>query len=141
MIESAVSFQVTVLKVLAGHPEGRLSVDDLRRAVSLLICSGSDFTDRMKRLLARVPDLDIFSQGLVLRDDKGWQITEAGRSLLANIEKPAAPPDEENPAAEVYSTSAPLPGLVVARRRGLRTRRNNRGRPREPASDRVRGTP
>ena len=127
------SFQVTVLKVLAGYPEGRLSVEDLQRAVTLLICSGPDFTDRMKSLLAMVPELDIFSQGLVVRDDKGWQITEAGRSLLANIEKLAAVSSvEENLTAEVYSTSAQLPALAVARRRGLRTRRRNRERLRRP---------
>ena len=34
------SFQTTVLKVLAGHPGGCLSVADLRRAVAILISSG-----------------------------------------------------------------------------------------------------
>jgi hypothetical protein len=81
LIEAAVSFQITVLKVLAGHSGGRLPVDDLKRAVSLLICSGPDWTDRMKRLLERAPDLDIFSQLLVVRDAQGWQITETGRML------------------------------------------------------------
>ena len=119
------SFQVTVLKVLAGHPAGRLSVDDLKRAVALLMCDGPDWTDRTKRLLTRAPGLDIFSQLLVIRDAQGWQITEAGRALLAEIEKPAAAPSaEEAPAADLYSTSAPLPALVVGRRRGLRRRRN-----------------
>ena len=120
------SFQVTVLKVLAGHPGGRLSVDDLKRAVAILMCSGPDWTDRTKRLLARAPGLDIFSQSLVTRDAQGWQITEAGRAFLAAIEKPAvAPPVEETPTAEepMYSTSAPLPALNVSRRRGLLRRR------------------
>lgn len=125
LVETAVSFQITVLKVLAGHPDGRLSVDDLKRAVTLLICSGPDWTDRTKRLLARAPDLDIFSQLLVIQDAQGWQITEAGRALLAEIEKPAAAaPSGEISSADVYSTSAPLPGLIVGRRRGLRRRRN-----------------
>ena len=91
------SFRITVLKVLAGHPGGRLSVEDLKHAVSLLMCSGSDFTERMKRLLARAPDLDIFSQGLVVRDAEGWQITETGRSVLAQVENPAGVP----PAGEI----------------------------------------
>ena len=125
LIEGVVSFQITVLKVLAGHPRGRLSVDDLKRAVALLICSGPDWTDRTKRLLARAPDLDIFSQLLVIQDAQGWQITDAGRALLAEIEKPtAAPPAVEIADADVYSTSAPLPGVIVNRRRGLRRRRN-----------------
>jgi hypothetical protein len=125
-----VSFQVTVLKVLAGHPDGRLSVDDLKRAVAILICSGPDWTDRTKRLLARAPGLDIFSQSLVIRDAQGWQITEAGRALLAAIEKPAAAPPADEP---MYSISAPLPGLIVGRRRGLRLRRNVVS-PRRPAA-------
>ena len=70
------SFQVTILKVLAGHAGGYLSVADLKRAVSILICSGPNWTDRTKRLLARAPGLDIFSQSLVVRDTQGWQITE-----------------------------------------------------------------
>jgi hypothetical protein len=121
---AAVSFQITVLKVLAGHPNGHLSVNDLKRAVSLLICSGPHWTDRTKRLLARKPDLDIFSQLLVIQDAQGWQITEAGRALLAEIEKPAAAPAGETASADVYSTSAPLPGLIVGRPRALRRRRN-----------------
>jgi hypothetical protein len=60
--EAAVSFQVTVLKVLAGHPDGRMSVDDLKRSMVILITSGPEWTDRTKRLLARAPGLDIFGQ-------------------------------------------------------------------------------
>ena len=107
--EATVSFQVTVLKVLAGHPDGRLSVDDLKRSMAILISSGPEWTDRSKRLLARAPGLDIFGQSLVIRDDQGWQITEAGRALLAAIESPApAPAAEEALAADepMYSTSA-----------------------------------
>jgi hypothetical protein len=36
-LEARVSFQITILKVLAGHPEGRASLADLRRAVGILI--------------------------------------------------------------------------------------------------------
>jgi len=84
-----VSFQITVLKVLAGYPEGRASLEELRRAVAILISSGPDWTDRTKRLAARAPGLDIFTQAFVLRDKSGWQITEAGRALLASIETSA----------------------------------------------------
>ena len=128
------SFQVTVLKVLAGHPGGRLSVDDLKRAVAILICSGPDWTDRTKRLLARAPGLDIFSQSLVARDAQGWQITEAGRAMLAAIENPAAPTIEEVPKSApveqaTYSTSAPLPMHLVGRRQRKSRRRRRAGRP------------
>jgi hypothetical protein len=131
-----VSFQITVLKVLAGHSGGRLPVDDLKRAVSLLICSGPDWTDRMKRLLERAPELDIFSQLLVVRDAQGWQITETGRMLLAEIEKPAAMPPAAGgaPAIEVCPTSASPPALIVARRRRSHRRRPNVVGPRRPAA-------
>ena len=126
------SFQITVLKVLAGHPGGQLSVADLTRAVSILISSGRDWTDRTKRMLARAPDLDIFSQNLVVRDAAGWQITEAGRALLASIEKPAAPaaahPGE--PALPV-PVAAVVPPLIGTRRR---TRRRRRARSRSAAA-------
>jgi hypothetical protein len=36
------SFQITILKVLAGHPGGRASLADLKRAMAILITSGSD---------------------------------------------------------------------------------------------------
>jgi hypothetical protein len=74
------------IEVLAGHPEGRASLADLRRSVAILISSGSDWSDRMKRLAARAPCMDIFSQLFVLRDDAGWQITDAGRVFLASLE-------------------------------------------------------
>jgi len=122
-----VSFQITVLKVLAGHAGGRLPLDDLRRAVAVLISIGPDWTDRTKRLLARAPDLDIFGQSLVIRDEEGWQITDAGRALLAAIENSAAEPAvrTSSPVEEVtFSNSAPLP-LAVVRRRGPRGRRTS----------------
>ena len=50
--------------------------------------SGADWSDRMKRLAARAPDLSIFSSGYVIRDDSGWQITDAGRAFLTSIEAP-----------------------------------------------------
>jgi hypothetical protein len=66
-----VSFQITILKVLAGHPDGRASVGELTRYVSVLMSSGSDWTDRMRRLAARAPKLEIFADAFVLRDDRG----------------------------------------------------------------------
>jgi hypothetical protein len=83
-----VSFQITVLKVLAGHPEGRASIADLTRYVSILISSGTDWTNRTKRLAARAPKLDIFADSFVLRDHNGWHITEGGRQFLASLEAP-----------------------------------------------------
>jgi len=97
-VERGVSFQITILKVLAGHPEGRASLADLTRYVGILLSSGADWSQRMKRLAARAPDLDIFTGGYVLRHDSGWQITDRGREFLKLIEAPASDPIIE-PAA------------------------------------------
>ena len=80
------SFQITILKVLAGHPEGQASLADLTHYVAVLTSSGADWSQRMKRLAARAPDLDFFTSGYVLRDSNGWQITDAGREFLKSIE-------------------------------------------------------
>jgi hypothetical protein len=85
-----VSFQITVLKVLAGHPEGRASVADLTRHVGILMSCGPEWTNRTKRLAAGVPQLDIFGSAYVLRDDRGWQITDSGRQFLDSLEAPSA---------------------------------------------------
>jgi hypothetical protein len=126
-----VSFQITVLKVLAGHPGGQLSIADLTRAVSILMSSGRDWTDRTKRILAQAPDLDIFSQNLVVRDAAGWQITDAGRSLLASIEKPAAAAARAVEPALPVPIAALVPPLIGTRRR---TRRRRRARSRSAAA-------
>ena len=84
------SFQIAVLKVLAGHPDGHASLSDLKRYLAVLTCSGADWSQRMKRLAARAPELDIFSKGYVLREPSGWQITEKGREFLSLIEAPLA---------------------------------------------------
>jgi hypothetical protein len=73
--ERALSFQITILKVLAGHPDGRASVAELTRYVGVLMSSGSDWSDRMRRLAVRAPKLDIFSDELVVRNKNGWQIS------------------------------------------------------------------
>jgi hypothetical protein len=127
-----VSFQITVLKVLAGHPEGRLSLGDLKRAVAILISSGPDWTDRTKRLAARAPGLDIFSKAFVLRDDAGWEITAAGRAFLAFAETSptAAAGGEQTP--ESLATVTPVPVSLPIRLVSV-----NRRRPRRRPGDRV----
>lgn len=95
------SFQITILKVLAGHPDGRASVGELTRYVSILMSSGSDWTDRMRRLAARAPKLEIFADKFVLRDDRDWSITDRGRQFLASLEAPvlAGAGEAEQPSA------------------------------------------
>jgi len=128
-----VSFQITILKVLAGHPEGRASLADLRRAVGILISSGPDWTDRTKRLAARAPDLDIFSQALVRRDDTGWQITVAGRAFLASDETPIPTMSGNEQATESIVTLTPISAPRSIRPVGLSRRRIRRR-----AADRMR---
>ena len=101
------SFQITVLKVLAGHPEGRASIADLTRYVSILISSGTDWTNRTKRLAVRAPKLDIFADSFVLRDDRGWQITEGGRQFLASLEAPLSIGSESAQAPQAATTKEP----------------------------------
>jgi hypothetical protein len=133
---ATVSFQITILKVLAGQPEGHLSLADLRNNVAILISSGPDWTDRTKRIAARTPGLDIFSQGMVLRSSGGWQITDAGRAFLIESEVLiSSQPQEPLPeAVEARAPPAALPPASVVgndtRRRiwwGSRRRREKKG--------------
>ncbi|MBR1211291.1 hypothetical protein [Bradyrhizobium sp. JYMT SZCCT0180] len=64
------SFQITVLKVLEGHPGGCASHTDVTRSVAILISSDVDWSQRMKRLAARAPNLDMYSGGYVIRDNQ-----------------------------------------------------------------------
>jgi len=121
-----VSFQLTILKVLSGHPDGRASLADLRRAVAILMSSGPDWTERMKRLALRIPNLDIFGSKLVSRDNTGWQITEAGRAFLLSLDtKPSALRQPELPI-ELVSSPTPPPLLSVGPKRRLRQRGTRR---------------
>jgi hypothetical protein len=133
-----VSFQVTILKVLAGQPEGYLPLAELRNNVAILISSGPDWTDRTKRIAARTPGLDIFSQGMVLRSSGGWRITDAGRAFLAECEVPISSHSQElgREAVELKAPAATLPPAPVVgpdtRRRAVRLA----GQEAQPAKDR-----
>ena len=114
--ERAVSFQITILKVLAGQPEGQASLADLTRYVAVLTSSGADWSQRMKHLAAGAPNLDIFTSGYVLRDGNGWQITYAGREFLKSIEAQAQAVDAGvQPMARSHVTldSPDLPTNVI----------------------------
>jgi hypothetical protein len=121
-----VSFQITVLKVLAGSPGGHLPLADLRRDVALLISSGQDWTDLTKRIAARAPDLNIFSQAFVVRDPTGRRITAAGREFLATVEKPPLPLTQPVEVAIPAAPETVLPPTLVNARRQRRRRRPKR---------------
>ncbi|ABE65123.1 hypothetical protein Nham_4548 (plasmid) [Nitrobacter hamburgensis X14] len=102
------SFQITILKVLAGHPDGRASVAELTRYVSILMSSGSDWTD------AGWPhahqSIEIFADSFVLRDERGWCITDSGRQFLASLEAPTpawSEKQDQPPGARVTFVTAP----------------------------------
>jgi hypothetical protein len=84
------NFQVTILKVLVSYRDGFAGLDDLKRDVAILATCGTDWSERTKRLAARIPSLEIFSQGLVERLEGGWRITQQGRHVLALTEAPLA---------------------------------------------------
>jgi len=110
---TGVSFQLTILKILAGHPEGHASVADLKRYAVVLTSSGPEWSQRMRRLAARTPDLDIFTGGYVARNDSGWQLTEAGREFLRVLEAPAADFMVEPAAPRVALVSPDRPANVI----------------------------
>lgn len=127
------NFQVTVLKILAAYPDGFAVMDDLKRDMAILATSGRDWADRTRRLAARVPDLDIWSQGLVERISGGWKITAKGRAVLDVMEvRPAAFETVQVPAVEDASAASPelVPSLRQPADRAKR-RRERRERRRE----------
>ena len=103
----------------------------LNSDLSILYTSGSDWIDRLRRLAARAPGLDIFGQRLVLRDSSGWQITPEGRTFLnlletgassANVSlaEPSPPPPQQPPLL-----------LVGVKRRQRLTKRGRFADPRQ----------
>ena len=131
--DAGVNFHVTVLKILAAYPDGFAVMEDLKRDMAILATSGRDWADRTRRLAARVPDLDIWSQRLVERISGGWKITVKGRAVLEFMEaRPAAP--EHIPVPSVEQTVVALPTLVPPLRQPAhraKRRRERRERRRE----------
>jgi hypothetical protein len=121
-----VNFQVTVLKILVSYPDGFAVMADLKRDMAILATSGRDWAERTKRLASCVPDLDIFSQGLVERLNGGWRVTEKGRSVLEFMEaRPRAPElqraEDVRPALPAAAPPQRLPGEAGRHRRERRS--------------------
>lgn len=129
------NFQVTVLKILVSYPDGFAVMEDLKRDMAILATSGRDWADRTKRLAERIPNLDIWSQGLVERVSGGWRLTSKGREVLEFMEARPASPEPihaalvHEPAALVLE-EAPVPPLWQPADRAKR-RRERRERRRE----------
>jgi hypothetical protein len=72
----------------------------------------------MRRLAARAPKLEIFADALVLRDERGWSITDLGRQFLAALEAPTsakAEAQEQPTGSIVTNASAPAPVQLTLR--------------------------
>ena len=123
------NFQVTVLKILVSYPDGFAVMADLKRDMAILATSGPEWAERTKRLAARVPGLDIFSDGLVERQSGGWRLTANGRAVLESMEARRSDPAAEKVAIE--AAAAPVPALPQPMERAKR-RRERRQRRREP---------
>ncbi|TYL96155.1 hypothetical protein FXB40_12625 [Bradyrhizobium rifense] len=129
------NFQVTVLKILVSYPDGFALMADLKRDMVILATSGRDWADRTKRLAARMPNLDIFSQGLVERSNGGWRITEKGRSILATME---ARPSGEATRGDSGGVEVPPAGSGPRLPASVRLGRTNRRQRRRAARERAR---
>src|SRR3954470_493446 len=84
------NFKLTVLNVLAASAEGRATLAELRRDVPIILADKIE-TEQLRRFRA-LGDIDIFQSGLLLRNDTGFEITEAGFALLQSLESPSAAP-------------------------------------------------
>ncbi|TYL85631.1 hypothetical protein FXB40_42955 [Bradyrhizobium rifense] len=127
------NFQVTVLKILVSYPDGFAAMADLKRDMAILATSGPDWSDRTKRLAARVPDLEIFSQNLVERENGGWKITAKGRAALNFMEARSGATQvmERGPTEKVVDTPVPVLPQPAERAKRRRERRERRREARE----------
>src|SRR4051794_4403361 len=77
-------FKLAVLNVLAASAKGSATVGELRRDVPVLLADEGE-TEQLKRFRA-LGQIDIFQSGLLLRTGTGFEITEAGLSLLESLD-------------------------------------------------------
>ena len=79
-------FKWAVLNVLAKWPERRLTFAEIKREVGNIPETGSQIEQAR---FSELDDIDLLKTGLVLLDDVGLQITDAGLSLLRSLESSA----------------------------------------------------
>jgi hypothetical protein len=101
----SVNFKLAILTVLAKWPDRRATAGEVRREVGIIIAD-EDQAERLRRP-SGLGDIDIFQTGLVSRNREGFQITDAGLSLLQSLES-----SSHGPSAEVSTASASQP-LVI----------------------------
>ena len=82
-------FKWAVLNVLAKWPDRRVTFAEIRREVGNILETGDQIEQAR---FSELGDIDLLKAGLVLLDDVGLQITDAGLSLLRSLESSAALP-------------------------------------------------
>lgn len=105
---------------------------DLKRDMAILATSGRERAERTKRMGARVPNLDIFSQRLVTREIGGRGSRNTAGAVLASVKAKAVPDVSQEPAERIHE---PLPPLLqlLERANGRREHRERRGAARKRA--------
>jgi hypothetical protein len=84
-----VKFKWAVLNVLGKWPDRRVTFAEIRREVGNILETGDQIEQAR---FSELGDIDLLKAGLVLLDDVGLQITDAGLSLLRSLESSAALP-------------------------------------------------
>lgn len=125
------SIQVVILKILASHNSGCATLSSLNRDIAILTGSGNEWKARIRRLAARVPDIDIFGNGYVVRGDDGWAITAAGREFLAMLEAVTQDnlPHEDEPEEVARVSEADERGDLIVVGHRFRNRLHRPGPP------------
>jgi hypothetical protein len=90
------SIQLGILFILASHADGFATIESINADMRML--SGADWSRKLRELARRAGPINIFSDGLVVRQSGGWLLTDAGRTFLASVED-AAPGNESAVAA------------------------------------------
>jgi hypothetical protein len=80
------NFQVSIMKILASYPLRLATLEQLTCDLGILMKSGPEWAALTTRVADRVPELDIFGNGLVERYSFGWRLTGKGLAALAAME-------------------------------------------------------
>jgi hypothetical protein len=105
-----VQLKLALLNVLANRPGGRATLDEVRRELEVFIGGGAQQTEQLKRF-STIGDIDIFQSGLVISDDDGYQITDAGRSLLLSLKSQTSLEAFAAPASQSLRSIHDLVGI------------------------------
>jgi hypothetical protein len=118
-----VSLQVAILKVLESYAGGVAPLDAIKSDLAFFAGAGPEWHQRLKRLAAKAPRLDIFGQKLVLKDGVNWALTTAGREMLRHLEASTPVKPRLTIVARSDSPATPEPlmlGYHRRRRAGIR---------------------